>query len=169
MLLNRLLAELRTQRKNSRTNVRTLHGAPHHCTTLTSNNLNLCFVILVIGQPQVPLRLPCYDFAAVLNTGVTCSKRHGFVHLINKESSEAKSHYQHNVMDTSQHVSASANFTAWRAVCTRIRIIFTHHADMRLLAILPHVPVLQSTIRTKMDFEKDLLKLTLLHLIVSTL
>lgn len=81
-------------------------------------------------QQQVPLPLPCYDFAAVLNDRVT-SSNHDKRNYIFK----TKITNYNNKIKIPHLCLLTPNSTAWRAVCTRACKYSPLHDDKRLLAI----------------------------------
>ena len=64
-------------------------------------------------QPQVPLRLPCYDFISVTISTVTNSKELSIFVFIQR------------CLESSSRLCANLVPIMWRAVCTRLRYKFT--------------------------------------------
>jgi len=67
-------------------------------------------------QPQVPLRLPCYDFTSVTHHLVTQNS------VIDRKIVKVFSFSLNSKMKKLRRQSISM---VWRAVCTRLRYIFT--------------------------------------------
>ena len=80
----------------------------------------MMFLINIKIQPQIPLRLPCYDFALILNLIIL------YPSFYSQQKIKIKKFYFYFLIEKKGHIFQIKPIPlAWRAVCTRSNYKFT--------------------------------------------